>query len=241
MLLRKQCIYLTVHNLMSRLIKMENTIIAQLLTKTSTQHMKKHGFSIFGVLMFAVFMPTAGADISTEPDKEITITSTPNTSMSSEMKDECLLAYAKQGDMEQIKQMIASGANINCSDEWGRTPLFNAAAYGHSDCVKLLLESGADIAASDSVLAMAAGSGNPECVRILIEAGADVNLTTGSDKWTPLHFAAFNGHCECVKLLIAKGAKINSRDIDGETPLTKAYQSGCKECIKRLKAAGAKR
>ena len=75
------------------LIKTETTIKAQLLTKTSMQHMEKNGLSIFGVLMFAVFIPTAGADISTEPDKKITITSTPNTSMSSEMKDECLLAY----------------------------------------------------------------------------------------------------------------------------------------------------
>ena len=202
--------------------------------------MKNSVSFLLGIIMFAFFMPTAGADCSTETNKKVTVSITPNSSMSSTMKDTLLRAYATQGDMEQIKQMIAMGANINCADEWGRTPLFNAAAYGHSDCVKLLLESGADIAATDSVLAIAAGSGNPECVRILIEAGADVNLTS-EDKWTPLHFAAFNGHCECVKLLIDKGAKINSRDIDGETPLSKAYQSGCKECIKILKAAGAKR
>lgn len=203
--------------------------------------MKNSVSFLLGIIMFAFFMPTAEADCSTESNKKVTVSITPNSSMSSTMKDTLLLAYAKQGDMEQIKQMIAMGANINCADEWGRTPLFNATAYGHSDCVKLLLEAGADIAASDSVLAMAAGSGNPECVRILIEAGADVNLTTGNDKWTPLHFAAFNGHCECIKLLIAKKAEINARDIDGETPLSKAYQSGCKECIKILKAAGAKR
>ncbi len=203
--------------------------------------MKNTIFSLLVVFMFAFFMHSAEADVSSESAKEISISIIPNSSMSSEMKDELLRAYATQGDMAQIKQMIAMGANINCADEWGLTPLFNAAAHGHSDCVKLLLEAGADIAASDSVLAIAAGSGNPECVRILIEAGADVNLTTGNYKWTPLHFAAFNGHCECIKLLIAKKAEINARDIDGETPLSKAYQSGCKECIKILKAAGAKR
>ena len=202
--------------------------------------MKNMAYSLFGFFMFAFLIHPAGADVSTLSDKEVTISITPISSMSSKMKDELLRAYATQGDMEQMKQMIAMGAKIDGADEWGCTPLFNAAANGHSDCVKLLLEAGADIKATDSILAMAAGSGNPECVRILIDAGADVNAVD-KYKYTPLHMAAFNGHGECVKLLIAKGAKINARDIDGETPLSKAYQSECKECIKILKAAGAKR
>jgi ankyrin repeat protein len=51
---------------------------------------------------------------------------------------------AWRGDVEEIRRIVRSGADIDWRDSIGETALFGAAAWGHVDAVKLLLELGAE-------------------------------------------------------------------------------------------------
>ena len=62
--------------------------------------------------------------------------------------DKELFAAAKQGELEDVSNLLEKGANVNfvCEDSSckGWTPVMIAAAENHADVVKLLLEKGAD-------------------------------------------------------------------------------------------------
>ncbi|MGF1463302.1 MAG: glutaminase, partial [Maricaulaceae bacterium] len=53
-----------------------------------------------------------------------------------------LIRAASQGDIREIARMVAYGADLNCCDYDGRTPLHLAAAEGRKDAVAYLLARG---------------------------------------------------------------------------------------------------
>ena len=55
-----------------------------------------------------------------------------------------LLVYSKKGDLSGVKQSIKNGANVNCKDNDGWTPLHWSSYNGHLNVVKYLIEHGAD-------------------------------------------------------------------------------------------------
>ena len=55
-----------------------------------------------------------------------------------------LCQYSKEGNIEEVKNLLSSGVNPNCNNYGIMTPIHYAAAYGHEDVVKLLLNTGAD-------------------------------------------------------------------------------------------------
>ncbi len=56
---------------------------------------------------------------------------------------------AATGHIEAVKQHLAAGANVNAKDEYGDTPLHNAALMGHKEIVGLLIKANADVNAKD--------------------------------------------------------------------------------------------
>ena len=52
---------------------------------------------------------------------------------------------ASTGNIEAVKQHLASGADVNTTDKVGRTPLHFASANGHKEIVELLIGAGADV------------------------------------------------------------------------------------------------
>ena len=139
---------------------------------------------------------------------------------------------ALDGNIEAVKQHLASGADVNATDMIGRTPLHYAAGVLYKEWVEgenaeglvvrtkeiteLLIANGADVNAKDDVLEftplhLAAEYGHKEIAESLIAKGADVNAKTNSGR-TPLHLAAYHGQTEIVELLIAKGADVNAKD-----------------------------
>ena len=90
-----------------------------------------------------------------------------------------LRLYAETGKIEAFKQQLAAGANVNAKarDEYGDTPLHNAALMGHK-----------------------------EIVEILINANADVNAKDAHDR-TPLDSAQTNANKEITALLRKHGGK----------------------------------
>ena len=96
---------------------------------------------------------------------------------------------AKEGNIEKVKSLIASGADVNAKSKYGDTPLHYAARRGH----KIIGE-------------------------LLINKGAEVNAKNKSGE-TPLHIATFDGYKDFAEFLINNGANIDAMNKQGNTPL----------------------
>jgi hypothetical protein len=84
----------------------------------------------------------------------------------------------------------------------------------------------------------AANRGKKEAAELLLAHGADVNART-NDGSTPLHDAAMGGSKEVAELLLAHGADVNAKQPDGATPLMRAAQFGSRGVAEILLAHGA--
>ncbi|PSS12160.1 Ankyrin repeat domain-containing protein [Actinidia chinensis var. chinensis] len=120
-------------------------------------------------------------------------------------EDESIVHHtASVGDVEGLKNALASGANKDEEDSEGRTALHFACGYGEVKCAQILLEAGSMVDALDknknTALHYAAGYGRKECVALLLEHGAAVTLQNLDGK-TPIDVAKLNNQDEVLKLL----------------------------------------
>ncbi|XP_063613223.1 ankyrin-3-like [Penaeus indicus] len=97
------------------------------------------------------------------------------------------------GDVEELQECIASGADVAVADKFGDTFLHYVAKLGHCRVARVLLEAGVDPNASNGAgqtpLHYAARAGNKKIIRILLRNGAHMRvLDQGS--YTPLHIAS---------------------------------------------------
>ncbi|KAK9146327.1 hypothetical protein Sjap_006230 [Stephania japonica] len=120
-------------------------------------------------------------------------------------EDESIVHHtASVGDVEGLKNALASGADKDEEDSEGRTALHFACGYGEVKCAQVLLEAGAGVDALDknknTALHYAAGYGRKECVALLLENGAAVTLQNMDGK-TPIDVAKLNNQQEVLKLL----------------------------------------
>jgi len=151
---------------------------------------------------------------------------------------------ARWGNLEQIRQHVANGADVNAKNEFGHTALHEAAYYGQTEAIKALIQAQADISAKsrqigETPLHFAAMTGQVKAMNVLIRAGADVNAKSKTFDFTPLHNAARDGHTEAIKALIQANADVNAKDMLGGTPLHNAATDGHTEAIKALIQANA--
>ena len=89
---------------------------------------------------------------------------------------------AEQGDIEQVRSLIASGADINARDYQGLTPIHRASGWTHGHEVKSL-----------------------EVVKVLVAKGADVNAESNGGI-TPMKCARKYGTEAIRSYLQAHGA-----------------------------------
>ena len=133
--------------------------------------------------------------------------------------DNKLLIAAKHGDLENLKDLIDKGANINCSNDEGFTPLITSSNQGHLDIVNELLKYDVNINAKTigwSALTFAAQCAHLKIVRALLNKNAFINITD-HQKTTPLMHACYYGHLEIIKELLDRGANINLKNIKNKT------------------------
>lgn len=118
-----------------------------------------------------------------------------------------LIEYAEQGNTEQVRQLLQSGADINATDEQGRTAVMAATYHNHVGTVEALIQAGADINIRDhqrnNVFLYAGAEGMMEILRLAIEADADVTLTNRFGG-TALIPASDRGHVEIVQELLTR-------------------------------------
>ena len=98
-----------------------------------------------------------------------------------------LLAAAQAGDVETVRALAGSGADMTVARGDGMNALHLAAERGHADVASVLIEAGTPFAAGTRIgdytpLHIASRRGSGEIVRLLLDAGADPNrLTTTSE------------------------------------------------------------
>ncbi|TCJ03570.1 ankyrin repeat domain-containing protein [Cytobacillus praedii] len=116
-----------------------------------------------------------------------------------------LIESAEKGDIEKVLQLLENGADINVTDNRGRTAVMAATYNNQVEMVRNLIEKGADINIRDknlnNVLLYAGAEGINEIVKLANEAGADPSLTNRFGG-TALIPASERGHVEVVKELL---------------------------------------
>nr|XP_053654815.1 26S proteasome non-ATPase regulatory subunit 10-like [Cherax quadricarinatus] len=99
-----------------------------------------------------------------------------------------------------VKMLLDAGADVNCQDDDGRTPLYYAAENNNVDIVQMLLNNSL-CDPSNKALTIAAEKGNEDIVKTLLHAGADPNYMDGYLR-TLLHYAVRNNHAGVVQVLL---------------------------------------
>ena len=155
-----------------------------------------------------------------------------------------LLQAAEQGNLAEVKRLVALGADPNYKNVELDFPLAAAAAGGYFEVVQYLLEQGADPdpfgKLGGHALIAAAYGGHERVVRLLVLSGADVNGFTCFGI-TPLYAAVWRDPLSLAiaRYLLLHGADPNPVDEMGETPLTTAVARGEEAMARLLLAYGA--
>jgi uncharacterized protein len=154
-----------------------------------------------------------------------------------------LMEVSRIGDYLAVDRYLNEGADVNCRDKDGLTPMIWAAIQGHEEVVRLLLERGGDLEAKnhngDTALMWASLMGHKDLVDFMLDRGANADLREPKSGVTALMAAAAKGHADVAQVLVEKGAAVNARDRNGNTALTHASIKGYAEVVDLLLAAGA--
>ena len=140
-----------------------------------------------------------------------------------EMPGTALGRAAHAGNVEQIRALLAAGANPNEYDASNQTALHWAARGGHRfgphDC-------------------RTETPGRADVISTLIEGGADVNavdrrgaIPGGSSGWTPLHVALHHEQFASAARLLEHGANPNIRSHQGASVMAMAAEEGAPRAL----------
>lgn len=159
-----------------------------------------------------------------------------------------MIAAARTGDTEKIRQLLAKGAAINAPEpESGDTPLLAAIDKDQWNAAELLLQQKPDLTLEDKngnsplYLAVSKGDAALVIVNLLLKAGAQVDLgpKQGSNVGaTPLHIVCATGANGCLDTLLRHGATVTKQLPTGATPLHTAAIGGDQRTIDLLCEAG---
>ncbi|XP_053769286.1 protein phosphatase 1 regulatory subunit 12B isoform X3 [Desmodus rotundus] len=111
------------------------------------------------------------------------------------------LAACSSGDTDEVKRLLARGADINTANVDGLTALHQACIDENFDMVKFLVESGADVNQQDN------------------------------EGWTPLHAAASCGYLNIAEYFLTHGASVGVVNSEGEVPSDLAEEPAMKDLL----------
>ena len=127
------------------------------------------------------------------------------------LDQDALIAAISYNSLDEVKLLLAHGADPNLPDNAGWTPLHFAAWFGSTPVVlKELIDHGAKVDARNdrgiTPLYFASVSGHDAQVKLLLEKGADRSIAS-KNGYTPLRAAKVKGYYAVVALLDPEAAK----------------------------------
>ena len=152
---------------------------------------------------------------------------------------------ARTGDADEVRRLLADGADVNAARGDGMTALHFAAERGDEVIAEMLLYAGAAVEPVTRIgaytpLHLAARADQPGVAAMLLEAGADPEARTASGEATPMHLAAGSGGVEILRALAAAGGDVNATESSwDQTPLIFAAAQNRPEAIRVLLELGA--
>ena len=155
-----------------------------------------------------------------------------------------VLNAAKDGNLNLLKLLKASGANIHAQNESGDNSIMSAAlGTGDCDTVRWLIEQGVDVNYCDkegcTAVYCAAGAGNLDVLKLLKERGANIHVQCEMGDNSIMSASIGTGDCNTVRWLIEQGVDVNHCDKEGFTAVLNAAQQGNLDVLKLLKESGA--
>ena len=145
-----------------------------------------------------------------------------------------LIEATRASDIAQVRNILASAADVDYADMYGRSPLHYAADIGHEAAARLLLYAGANKDAVEKLyghtpLHLAAVYGRDLVAQLLLDAAADPNARTHRSE-TPLDIARARGSTAVVALLekvnpTYSGLRSAMRDPDAGRQLVEAVRT----------------
>jgi ankyrin repeat protein len=153
-----------------------------------------------------------------------------------------LIKACMAGQYEIASYFIQAGANVNWSNEGGKTALIAAVEANQLQLAQLLMQNGSNVNVSDGAhftpLTIASAAGYDDIVYALAQSGASLQQETSG--LTPLMLAASTKKTSTIALLVSLGAPINqASSVTGETALFSAIKTGDVETIQSLINLGA--
>jgi uncharacterized protein len=157
--------------------------------------------------------------------------------------DTPLADAARAGKLAEVRDLIASGADVNGRESDGTTPLLWAAYQDDVEMVAALLAAGADPEAANDFgltpLLQASRYGDAALIDTLLSGGASVTNASPNGE-TPLMAAARAGSLPAVALLLEHGSNPNATEsLMSETALMWAAAEGHLDVVDALLNAGA--
>ena len=148
-----------------------------------------------------------------------------------------------RGDAEGVQQAIRKGADVNCVDDRGISPLSYACEGGLDEIARILLDAGAGDArrkdaCSISPIGRACRNGNLSIVKMLLNHDNGLLEISDAIGKTPLFCAIFSGHEDVVRFLLNCGANVFATDCNCKTTLMHACRTGNLDIVRLILAAG---
>ena len=157
-----------------------------------------------------------------------------------------LLEASDNGNLEQVKELIRKGVDVNAKDNDDWTALMFASWKGRTTCVSHLLQQpNIDVNAKsnncNTALMLASDYEKNDCLSLLLQqSNIDVNAKN-KDGRTALMFASRREKIDCVSYLLKHpNIDINAKDNEGKTALDYAKEEKQIKIIEMLRKAGAK-
>ncbi len=147
----------------------------------------------------------------------------------------------KTVSLDEVKNLVARGADINVRNAYSYTPLHLATTYGRTEIVKFLIDHDTGAYSKNKDGAFHFTERLKTVLRAMLflpRKGIDMNARNLYGD-TLLSEVCQEGHLELVKCFIEHGADVHGKDGNGNTPLHRASANGHIEVVKYLIALGA--